>query len=445
MKNIAIIGTGISGLVCGYLLHRDYQVTLYEANDRVGGHTNTVDVETPGGPLSVDTGFIVFNDWTYPNFIKLLDELDVASQPSDMSFSVQSEATGLEYNGTSLNSLFAQRRNLLSPRFHGMIRDILRFNREAPALLETADPTLTIGEYLRDHRYGDWFRDNYIVPMGSAIWSAPVGSTLDIPALFFVRFFKNHGMLSVDDRPQWRTVKGGSQRYIDAMLPLFGDRIRVNTPVCAIRRQDDGVELRLEGDSAVFHDEIIFACHSDQALRLLADPSAAEKEILGALPYQPNEAVLHTDTSLMPDRRLAWAAWNYHLPATPGERVAVTYNMNILQNLPTEQQVMVTLNYSDHIDPDCIIKTFQYDHPLFTRDSLRAQQRHHEISGVRHTHYCGAYWRYGFHEDGVMSGLRVCQAFDAWLDPDFTWSDAQTPIAAPAANLPSRPLAGEQV
>ncbi|MHC4959380.1 MAG: NAD(P)/FAD-dependent oxidoreductase [Planctomycetota bacterium] len=403
---IAVVGTGIAGMVAAYRLSREHDVTVFEARDRLGGHTHTVDVEQDGQPYAVDTGFIVFNDRTYPNFVRLLDELGVASQPSAMSFSVRCERTGLEYNGTSLNTLFAQRRNLFRRSFLRMIRDIMRFNREATRLAVEGDYEDTIGAFI--HGYGREFIEHYIVPMGAAIWSAAPEALLDMPALFFARFFHHHGMLTVNDRPQWRVVRGGSSRYVEALTRPYADHIRLGCPVRTIRRHATHVDVvtdRLER-----FDEVVLALHSDQALRLLADPSRAELSILDSIRYQPNDVVLHTDDSLLPRRPLARAAWNYHLARDPARQVAVTYDMNILQSLRSRRPFLVTLNRTDEIDPTHIIQKLTYAHPVFTRSGVAAQGRWSEISGVNRTHYCGAYWSYGFHEDGVKSALRVVDA-----------------------------------
>jgi predicted NAD/FAD-binding protein len=393
--NIAIVGTGISGMVAAYLLHQDHNISVFEAADYIGGHTNTIDVTLDGQAYSVDTGFIVFNDWTYPHFIRLLDELGVPSQPSDMSFSVKCDATGLEYNGTSLNTLFAQRRNLLRPSFYRMIRDILRFNRGAPALLSESDPGQSLGSYLEQHRYSKEFVRNYILPMGAAIWSASPATMWEFPARYLVQFFKHHGMLSVDDRPTWRVIVGGSQRYVDKLVRPFRDRILLSTPVSSIVRRPDLVELRAVskgGAARTFtFDAVVLATHSDQSLRLLADPSPEEREILGAISYQENEAVLHIDSSLLPRRRLAWAAWNYHLLPIQPDRAVVTYHMNRLQRLTAPYEFCVTLNRTEAIDPAKILRRITYHHPRYSPATVAAQRRHDDISGVNRTYYCGAY------------------------------------------------------
>ena len=409
-RKIAIVGTGISALVAAHRLRDHHDLTLFEKNDYIGGHTQTHDIELDGQHYAIDTGFIVYNDWTYPEFIRLMETLGVASQASSMSFSVACEKTGLEYNGTTLNTLFAQRRNLISPRFHGMIRDILRFNREAPGFLESGDDALTLGEYIHQGSYGVAFKDQYIIPMGAAIWSAAPDDMLAFPARFFIRFFKNHGMLSVDQRPTWRVIKGGSSQYIPAMTEGFKAHIRLKSPALGVVRHPDRVEIESRENGIETFDHVIFACHSDEALALLKDASGTEKAVLGAIHYQENETLLHTDARILPKRRLAWAAWNYHIPAQASDRVAVTYNMNILQGLTAPHTFCVTLNHERSIDPSKILRRITYHHPAYTAKTIEAQSRHGEISGIARTHFAGAYWGFGFHEDGVKSGLRVANA-----------------------------------
>ncbi len=412
---IAIVGTGISGMVAASLLHRDHEVTVFEAADYIGGHTNTIDVSLDGRTYAVDTGFIVFNDWTYPHFMTLLAQLGVESQPSDMSFSVTCERTGLEYNGTSVNTLFAQRRNLLRPSFHRMIRDILRFNRESLLLLDQPEPGPLLGEYLEANRYSKEFIGQYLVPMGAAIWSADHAAMQGFPARYLVRFFKNHGMLSVDERPVWRVIKGGSQRYMEKLAAPLRDRIHLHSPVESIQRFPEFVEVRanLQGEQhrALRFDHLVIATHSDQALSMLADPSPQEKDILGAIRYQENEAVLHTDSSLLPKRKLAWAAWNYHLLPVQPDRAVVTYHMNRLQRLSAPHEFCVTLNPATAIEPSKILRRLTYHHPVYSPEAIVAQRRHDEINGGNRTSYCGAYWGFGFHEDGVKSALAVCKPF----------------------------------
>lgn len=408
---IAIIGSGIAGNTLAYHLYQQHDITVFEAESHIGGHTHTHEIVHEGKQISVDTGFIVFNDRTYPNFIKLLDELKVAWQPSNMSFSVRDEKTGLEYNGTNLNSLFAQRSNLFKPSFHQMIRDILRFNKTALELLDDGNE-VRLGDYLRQGNYSQQFIDNYIIPMGSAIWSTEAKQMLDFPARFFVRFFHNHGMLTVSNRPEWRTITGGSASYVQALTENFKYKIRLNSPVESVRRLKTSVGIKpLFGEEEKF-DYVFFACHSNQALKMLSDASPAENEILNAIPYQENTVFLHHDVSMMPKRKLAWAAWNYHLTVTPASRVAVTYNMNILQNLQSKEPLLVTLNHTNFINPAKVFKRIKYMHPVYTLDGAAAQARHAEISGVNRTGYAGAYWRNGFHEDGVVSALEALKHFE---------------------------------
>ena len=407
---VAIVGTGIAGNVAARELRREHEITVFEANAHIGGHTHTHEVEVDGRAVNVDTGFIVFNRRTYPRFSALLDELGVASQESSMSFSVRCEASGLEYNGTSLDGLFAQRRNLLRPSFLGMVADILRFNREAPRLLEQPGGERPLAQVLAEGRYGRAFIDQYLVPMGAAIWSTDPARMLSFPARFFVRFLHNHGMLTVEDRPVWRTVTGGSARYVERLVQPFRDRIRLSTPVESIRRVAGGVLVKPREAAPIPFDAVFLACHSDQALRLLADPTPAERSVLGAIGYSTNEAVLHTDERWLPRSRRAWAAWNYHRVPEPGAPIALTYNMSILQRLDTARPLLVTLNRGEHIDPARVMRRVTYHHPLFTPAAVAAQARHAELDRDR-TFYCGAYWRYGFHEDGMWSALEAVRHF----------------------------------
>jgi predicted NAD/FAD-binding protein len=412
-QRIAVIGSGIAGNVAAARLARQHEITVFEAGDHVGGHTDTHDIELGGRRYAVDTGFIVYNERTYPRFSGLLAELGVASQPTTMSFSVSCRGSDLEYNGSDLNGLFAQRRNLFRPTFWGMLRDILRFNREAPLLLEPGAPELTLGEYLREQRYARAFIDHYLLPMGGAIWSAHPETMASFPAHFFIRFFAQHGLLSLGDRPTWRVISGGSARYVERLIAPFRDRIRLRAPVHAVRRLPDGVLIRSGDGHSERFDAVFLACHSDQALRLLgSDATAAERAVLGAILYQKNSAVLHTDATLMPRRRRAWAAWNYLQPQTPEARVAVTYHMNALQGLDAPVPLLVTLNQDEAIDPRRILRHLSYEHPLFTPAGIAAQRRQRELNGVRHTYFCGAYWRNGFHEDGVVSAIDAAAHFN---------------------------------
>ena len=413
-SNIAIIGAGISGLTAAYYLDRRHRLTVYETAARIGGHTATVEVAADGRSYAVDTGFIVYNDWTYPRFIELIDELGVASKPTEMSFSVRCDDSGIEYGGNNLNTLFAQRRNLLRPSFHGMLADILRFNRRLIADLERGAlaATTTLGEYLEANRYGEEFIFRYLLPMGCAIWSASTTRMLDFPLLFFARFFRNHGLLSVNDRPQWRVIEGGSRSYLEPLTRKFRDAVHVDARIAAVRRGPTGVEIRMRDGSVERYDQVVFACHSDQVLALLDDATVSEREALGAIPYQANEVVLHSDESLLPRRRLAWSSWNYWLRQRYQSRAVLTYNMNILQGLDAETTFCVTLNASETIAPEHIIDSFEYSHPVFSLASVDAVKRLETANGSNRTWFAGAWLGNGFHEDGVVSGRRVAEAIN---------------------------------
>ena len=409
---IAIVGTGIAGNFAAHRLHPRHDITVFEANSYVGGHSNTVEVPDGDEVRKLDTGFMVFNHRTYPHFTELLRELEIESRETSMSFSVQCETSGLEYNGSSLNTLFAQRRNLLRPSFHRMIRDILRFNRESVSLLDSDAPLLTLAEYLARNRYSREFVQHYLLPMGAAIWSAEPRALQKMPAQFFIRFFDNHGLLSLRDRPVWRVIPGGSAAYVRKLVSAHRGRIRLNCPVRSVTRSGSKVFVRTGDDTVEAFDGIFIASHSNQALRMLTDATRAELEVLGAIPYQSNEAVLHTDTSLMPKTKRAWAAWNYRVAADQSSPMSVTYHLNRLQGLECRQQYFVTLNSGQDIRPESIIRRIAYAHPVFHAESIAAQGRHAEINGVNRTWYCGAYWRNGFHEDGVASAMLALEDFD---------------------------------
>ena len=410
--NIAVVGSGISGMVAAYLLSQEHAVTVYEAGDHIGGHTHTHAISSNGHSYAVDTGFIVFNEKTYPNFLKLMSLLGVTWQKSDMSFSVKCYRTGLEFRPSTLNSLFVQRRNLFRPSFYRMILDALRFRREAGELFETDTRyERTLDEFLKEKKYSPWFIEYFIVPMGSAIWSADPERFRKFPARYFAEFFEKHGFLNIQDQPQWLVIKGGSNQYIEPLTRRFKDNIRLNCGVRRIRRYENHVEIQAIGFEPENYDSVVIATHSDQALSLLEDPSEREQEILGSIAYQENETVLHTDSTILPHSRSAWAAWNYHIPTDDRGRVAVTYDMNILQSLGAAEEFCVTLNMTDAIAPEKIIKRLTYHHPIYTPQSLAARRRYGEINGRNRTYFCGAYWFYGFHEDGVKSGLEVGRLF----------------------------------
>jgi predicted NAD/FAD-binding protein len=406
-ERIAIVGSGVAGLVAAHHLHPKHDITVFEAASRIGGHVHTWELASGGRTWSVDSGFIVFNDRNYPNFTRLLTDLGVESQPSSMSFSVRHDGEGLEYNGSTLRQLFVQPRNLARPAYLRMLAEVLRFNRSALAAVSTMPDRgrpSTLAALLESGGYSDAFRDWYLLPMGSAIWSLPPDRVLEMPAAFFTRFFHNHGMLTVDDRPLWRTVRGGSTRYTEALVAPFRDRIRTNTPVRRVERLGDAVLV----DGQRF-DRVVLACHSDQALAILADPTPGERVALAAIPYQSNDVILHTDTSILPRARSAWGAWNYRVRADRSAPAVVTYDMNILQALEAPETFCVTLNGEDLIDPARIVGRVRYDHPVATTAGERARAFRNEMSGRDRTHYCGAYWGNGFHEDGVVSALAVVQ------------------------------------
>ena len=408
---IAIIGSGISGLVAAYRLHPRHDITVFEANDYIGGHTHTVDVELDGERHAIDTGFIVFNDRTYPRFISLLRELNVAAQPTTMSFSVRDDRTGLEYNGHSPNTLFAQRRNLFKPRFYRLLADIVRFGRAARRILQEREAATTVGEFLARHRFSAEFREQYLLPMGSAIWSCPTGAFAGFPIAFVAEFYANHGLLDLSNRPIWQVISGGSRNYVEPLTRGFRSRIRLRTPVIRVRRSSESVDVVTAGGATEQFDHIVFACHSDQALRILgAEASAAEREILGAFPYSRNIAVLHTDERVLPRSRRAWAAWNYRCTGDAAAPASVTYNMNLLQGIRSRHTFCVTLGDEPRIAEHRVLGRFEYHHPVFTLQRAAAQARHAELLNQRRTSFCGAYWRNGFHEDGVVSAEAVVAA-----------------------------------
>ena len=384
---------------------------VYEAEDYVGGHTHTIDVRLNGDTYAVDTGFIVFNEQTYPNFVRLMKHLGIAWQLSIMSFSVQCKKTGLEFSPSSLNSLFIQRKNLLRPSFYRMIFDIFKFRRESEALLNSDDYTLTLENYLTAKKFSQLFIEHFIMPMGAAIWSADPVKFNEFPALYFAQFFKNHGFLNMRNQPQWLVIKGGSKKYVAPLTRPYQENIRINCPVKSIQRHSDHVSIQAANGQPERFDQVVVATHSDQALAMLDDPTDSEKEILGAIPYQDNHAVLHSDESVLPRNKAAWASWNYHIPRQEMGRVALTYDMNILQSLGAPEEYCVTLNLPNTVDPAKKIKEMQYHHPVYNPTSLAARNRHEEINGVKRTYFCGAYWGYGFHEDGVNSALVVGKHF----------------------------------
>mgnify|MGYP001278634504 FL=1 len=414
---IAVIGTGISGSVIAYNLCKNHDITVFESEGRLGGHTNTIKVSDDGHDLAIDTGFIVFNDRTYPNFIKLLEDIGQQSQLSEMSFSVQSESTGIEYCGSSLNKLFAQRSNFFRPKFYRMIYDILRFNKESFKIINNLSGSEIVSEYLVEKNYSKTFINHYLLPMSAAIWSAKPDSILDMPLKFLLNFFANHGLLQIKNRPQWKVIKGGSYQYLDKLTMNYRDKIRLNCPVVSITRNHEGVEVESSSYGKERFDYIFLSCHSDQALSLISDASLIEREILSSIPYQSNEAVLHTDDSLMPKNKKAWAAWNYFIPTESIGVATLTYNMNILQSLKSKKQYLVTLNNDKNINPEKILSRIKYAHPIFSLKGMEMQARQEEINCDR-TFFCGAYWRNGFHEDGVVSAMNALTHFNNRLNSE---------------------------
>lgn len=418
MKNIAVIGAGISGLTAAYLLSKKHTVTVFEKAAIIGGHTATVEVEKSGVNYEIDTGFIVFNDKTYPNFLALLAEIGIGRQATEMSFSVHNCKTGLEYNGHDLNSLFAQRRNIINPRFWGLIKDILRFNKLCKSIYEQEDyqDGLTLGKFLKLNNFSAFFSEHYILPMGAAIWSTSLSQMEEFEFRFFVQFFQHHGLLNVTDRPQWYVIPGGSSRYLAPLCKPFKERIHLSAEISHITRHDHKVQVHFNGAEMQTFDEVVLACHSDQALSLLGDASHDEASILSAMPYSKNSVVLHTDIRLLPKSRLAWASWNYQLSQDRDKPASVSYNMNILQGLKSADTFCVTLNQKEAIKPETILREFTYEHPIFSSTSFHAQKQKQSICGLAQTHFAGAYWYNGFHEDGVRSAVEVARRFNCHFE-----------------------------
>ena len=409
---IAIIGSGISGLTSAYLLNRNHDITVFETNDYIGGHTHTHNIKIKDKEYAVDTGFIVYNERTYPNFIKLLDTLGVERQLSTMGFSVKSASEDYEYAGESLNSLFAKRSNIFRLGFLRMLYEMYRFGKKSDSTGLGLDVSITLGTYLRSENYSNEFINYFIIPMGAAIWSTPANKVLDMPAYFFIKFFYNHGMLEIINRPKWWVIKDGSSAYIKKIIKGFESKINLSSPIRTVSRLDNGIEIETANSKKpLIFDAVVFATHSDQALGMLKDPTEKEKDILSSIPYQKNEVLLHTDSSVLPKRKLAWASWNYQLDSNPESPVVLTYNMNILQSLDCDETFCVTLNDHQSVDKSKVLKKITYHHPLFTVKGIEAQKRKLEISGVNNTYYCGAYWHNGFHEDGVASAIEVCKHF----------------------------------
>jgi len=403
MKRIAIIGSGISGLTAAYLLSKKHHVTVFEKN---------------GQTFAIDTGFIVFNDKTYPNFLSLLSEIGIGKQATEMSFSVHNCQTGMEYNGHNLNTLFAQRRNLFRPKFWGLVKEILRFNKQCKGIFDSQNyqSGLTLGQFLKENNFSDFFAEHYILPMGAAIWSSSLSQMEDFEFRFFVQFFHNHGLLNIADRPQWYVIPKGSRRYLTPLCEPFKDNIKLNADISGITRNDNKVQLHFNQAPSEIFDEVVIACHSDEALALLNDATSEEKSILSAMPYSENSVILHTDKTLLPKREKAWASWNYQLSQDRSKAASVTYNMNILQGIDSENTFCVTLNQKEDIDPSSILREFTYHHPIFSSGSIQAQKQRKQICGLNNTHFAGAYWHSGFHEDGVRSAVEVAIRFGCVLE-----------------------------
>lgn len=416
-RRIAIVGSGISGALCARLLATKHEVVLLEADDTVGGHAHTVDVAAFGQSWPVDTGFMVFNDRTYPNFVRMLELLGIESRNSDMSFSVHCQRTGLEYQGSSLNGLFAQRLNLLRPSFYRLLAGIFKFNRQIRSTLQSEDGETTLEQWIAQSKAidPDVF-DKYLLPMTAAIWSAPPQALMRFPVSFLARFLENHGLLQIYDRPQWKTIVGGSRRYLAALLHPLGNSVRTNSPVTKVRRTDQGVELEISAVQSERFDAVVLATHAPQSLGMLEAPSAAEQDILSCFRYQSNDAVVHLDTTLLPTRRRAWASWNYRLADDTSLPASVTYDLSHLQGHYTSTPILQTLNPNQSIESTKVIRQLPFEHPLFDTQAYAAQQRRDELHEDGKIYYCGAYWRYGFHEDGVLSALDVCAHFDIDLE-----------------------------
>ena len=406
---IAVIGSGISGISAAWGLSRQHEVSLFESAGRLGGHTHTHDLQMAGKTYRVDSGFIVHNPENYPLFCAFLDELQVPTQATEMSFAVHNQATGMYYNAHSIGTLFCQKRNLFSPKFHGMIHDIRRFYRECPALLKSDEDGPSLGQYLQQNGYGAMFIDNHLIPMASALWSSPSASILEFPAKYLVAFMNNHHMLQISNRPLWRVLANGSKSYIEAVEKEWRVDVRLNAEIACVKRAEDSVSIHSTDGVEIF-DQVIFACHSDQALNLLDAPTQAETDILGAIQYQDNETILHHDASVLPQDRKAWAAWNAHISEAADRQCTVSYCMNILQGMQSPEPFIVSLNQRGRIDPAKILAVMHYRHPVYSHEMVRAQRRRHEINGHNRSWFCGAYWGFGFHEDGFRSGHEVAQA-----------------------------------
>ncbi len=413
---IAIIGSGVSGLTVAHMLNKQHDISVFESSDYVGGHVNTIHIEDAQRNLEIDTGFIVFNDWTYPNFEKLIKNLDIKIQNSQMSFSAKCEATGFEWSGNGLKGLMFNRDNWNQLKSYQMFSDIIRFNKDAKLFIQEKNIDISLGQFLKNRKYSDAFIKYYILPMGAAIWSSEAPQINEFPAYSFLQFFNNHGLLNLKKRPQWKTIVGGSKQYVQQLIKPFEHKIFLNSPVQKIKRVAQRIEIFSLGRNPEYFDHVFFACHADQALGILVDPTEEERTVLSAIRFQVNTAILHTDNSIMPQRKDAWSAWNYLLPKENAKKsVAVTYYMNLLQNISAGQDYFVSLNIPERIKPESIIANVEYMHPVFDKAAIRAQKKHSSINGHQHTWYCGAYWRNGFHEDGVWSAIQSVEQFNKYI------------------------------
>lgn len=409
---IAIIGSGISGLTCGHYLYQDHDICVYENNSYIGGHSNTVEVSERDRTIPIDTGFIVFNDWTYPNFENLIKKLDIDITNSEMSFSVKCEATGFEWCGNGIKGLAFNKNNWHKIKSYQILFDFLKFNRLGKSFISNNNFDITLGNFLDQNNFSKTFVKNYILPMGAAIWSSSTKDIYEYPAHSFLSFFNNHGLLNIKKRPQWKTIKGGSREYVSALSKPFKDKIILNSKITRIVRRNGKVILYTENDKSEVFDHVILACHSDEALNLLSEPSDQEKKTLSAIKYQFNEAVLHTDSRLMPNNTNAWSSWNYHIPKSTLDTSKVTYYMNKLQPLNTKVDYFVSLNQTDRINPKHIIHKIPYYHPVLDINAINAQKSKQLLNGTQSTWYCGAYWRNGFHEDGAWSAITTIDQFN---------------------------------
>jgi predicted NAD/FAD-binding protein len=411
MERVAIVGTGIAGMIAAYLLHKTYDITVFEKKGYVGGHTHTVEVDEDGTKIPIDTGFIVFNKSNYPNLLKLFKKLGVAYKPTNMSFSVQHIPQSLEYNGSGFNGIFGQRKNLINPSFYRMLSDIARFNKQSVAVLNTTQyKNYSLNDFIIEKKYSREFKENYLLPMNSAIWSTPPEQSLNFPIVTLVQFFKNHGLLGVNSHFQWYTVNGGSWQYRNKLIEPFTDKIKVNSEVTGVKRVGNKVMLKTINDEEYHFDKVIMAGHADQTLRVLKDPTSNETNMLSKFRYQPNKVTLHTDSTIMPNRKRIWSAWNYRIEKLNGSwKTSTVYNMNILQQVSKKRDYFLSVNDAGMIDPGKVIREFKYDHPIFDLEAINTQKSLRQLNKDGRIYYCGSYFGYGFHEDALKSGIQAAE------------------------------------